>query len=87
MHHHSQIHQQQSSWLVQITNGGGRIRVTDDFFVLTICTANVEVGAENVNAVNATQAKESSDKTQKGHFCHVKKLMQWLVLVDGGRVS
>lgn len=66
--HHSQIHQQQSSWLVQITiGGGGRIRVTDDF-VVTIRTANIEVSAENVNAVNATQAKESCDKTQKGHF-------------------
>jgi hypothetical protein len=54
---------------------GGRIRVTDDSIV-TIGT-NVEVRAEHVNAVNATRTKESSDETQKGHCCRLKKLMQW----------
>ena len=46
--------------------------------VVTIGT-HVEVGAEHVDAVHATRTKESSDETQKGHHCRLKKLIQrWM---------
>ena len=56
-------------------NRGGRIRVTDDS-VVTIGT-DVAVRAEHVEALNATKAKESADRTRKGHRLRLKKLIEW----------
>jgi hypothetical protein len=55
--------------------GGGRIRVTDDTAV--VLSADVEVQAEHLRAVNATKTKESSDETQKGHRRRLKKMIEW----------
>jgi hypothetical protein len=54
---------------------GRRIRVTDDS-VVNIGT-DVAVWAEHVDGLNATKAKESSDKTRKGHRLRLKKLIDW----------